>query len=101
MKTLYRVHFLSLCIYIVGIISSVCLCVLVNQLLSVQLPAWIMATISLLCLILSATLRISVWWKKQEILTSEEMSRLGTKVFFTIACLEIMVAIVGTAIFFL
>lgn len=101
MKTLYRIHLLSLCIYIGGITGGVCLFVLVNKLLSIQLPTWILALIALLCLILSAILRISVWRKRKQLLTSEELNHFGPKIFFAIACFEILVAIIGAGVFFL
>lgn len=101
MKILYRIHLLSLCIYIGGITGGVCLFVLVNKLLNIQFPTWILALIVLLCLILSAILRISVWRKRGKLLTSEELNHFGTKVFFSIACFEILVAIIGAGVFFL
>jgi len=100
-KILYRIHLLSLCIYIGGITCGICLFVLVNKLLNIQFPTWILAILVLLCLILSAILRISVWRKRKKLLTSEELNHFGTKVFFSIACFEILVAIIGAGVFFL
>ena len=100
MKTLYRIHLLSLCIYIGGIAGSVCLFVLIDKLLNIQLPIWILALVVLLCLILSATLRISVWRKREKVFTNEELNQFGIKVFFSIAFFEILVAVFGAGIFF-
>lgn len=99
MKTLHRIHLFSLCIYIGGIAGGICLFVLANKLLNIQLPTWLLAFVVLLCLILSATLRISAWRNREKILTSEELNRFGTKVFFSVACFEILVAIIGAGVF--
>ena len=101
MKILYRIHFLSLCIYIGGIMGGVCLFVLVNKLLNIQLPTWILALIVLFCLILSALIRFSVWRKREQLLTSDELNHFRTKIFLLIACFEVCVAIIGTVVFFL
>ena len=98
LKSLYRIHFLSLCIYTGGVTGSICLFVLVNKLLDIQLPSWILVLVVLMCLILSATLRISVWRKRKMLLTKEELNRFGTKVFFAIPGFEILVAVAGLGI---
>ena len=101
MNTLHRIHLLSLCIYIGGITSGVCLFVLIDKHFHIQLPVWILALIVLLCPVSSAILRLSIWKKKDEILSGDELTHSGTKVFVTIAYCEIIVAIIGAGILFL
>ena len=101
MKTLYRIQFISLLIYIVGFVGSIFFYMIVHNIFGVQLPIWILALIVvLLCPILSASLRIRVWKKRTEILTKNELNHFGTKVFFSITYFEILFAIIGTAIVF-
>lgn len=101
MKIVYRIHLLSLCLYGVGIVSSVCFFILVDNLLNIHLPTWILALVVLLCLILSAALRLSVWGKRDKLLSSEEMNSFGVRIFFLIAWFEIAAAIIGAGLFFL
>ena len=98
MRTLYRIHLLSLLVYIVGIGGGICIFILANRLLEIQLPAWILACITLLCLVLSASLRILVWRKRMKILTEGERNLFGTKIFFLLAWFELFVFIVGLGI---
>ena len=100
MKTLYQIQALSLFLYIGGMGFGVCLFILVDRLFSIQLPTWILAFIVLICLIISATLRLFVWRKRNSILTKEEQKRFGTNVFFLTAYFEVFAAIIGTIIVF-
>ena len=100
MKTLYRIHLITLFIYIGGIPGGIFLFLLINNLFNIQLPVWILYLIVLLCLILSASLRLLVWRKRADILTKEEMNHFGTKIFFSTAYLEVFTAIFAAIMFF-
>lgn len=99
MKSLFRIHVISLVIYILGGFGGVSLFLFINKLFSIRLPIEWMFFVVIFCLVLSASLRLRVWKKRKNILTSEELTYFSTKIFFLIACFELLVAIVGLGIF--
>lgn len=101
MKTLYRLHFLSLAIYVFGITGGVFLFKIAKSFFEIHLPIRLLAFVVLLCLFASALLRISAWKNKDALLTKEEQNCFGTHIFFLLAVFEILVAIIGAGIIFL
>lgn len=98
MKNLYRIHFLSLCIYLGGITGAVCIFIVAKKLFCIELPSQVLASTAVLCLIASATLRISVWKKRKTFLTPDELERCDVKIFISFAWFEIITAAVAAGI---
>ena len=101
MKQLFRVHLVTILIYIGGVVGGICILIMLDNLLHIQMPMWILALIEVLCLSVSASLRLFTWGRRNEFLTEQERNCFGTKVFIFIAYIEILVAVISGGLFLL
>lgn len=100
MKKLIHTHIIILAIYLFGNASCVGVVLGIRELFDLFIPMWVLAIICLINISICAGLRISIWLKKDELLTKNEQQQVLVKVFFNFAFVEIMFVIIGIMIIF-
>lgn len=95
MKKLYFLQVLSLGLYLGGTTCNIGLFLAASKILGVDLPAIFLIFSVLLILPISAIIRIVTFARRKTILTSDELNRVGPKIYFSTAIVELFVFLVG------
>ena len=95
MKNFWKIHNISILIYLVGFPSAIFLIILSKRLFTISIPSVLIPLTAFLGIFISSISKLIVWRKRKTFLSEQERVSFQAKSFLFIACAEFAAGTLG------